>query len=50
MQKWKVKREQECLGREVCVCVFSHFRLVRSFATPRTFVAYQALLSMGFSR
>ena len=33
----------------VYVCVLSHFSYVRLFATPWT-IAYQAPLSMGFSR
>ena len=31
MGKGKIKREQECLGREVCVFMFRHFSLVRLF-------------------
>ena len=33
----------------ICMCMLSHFSCVRLFATPST-IAYQAPLSMGFSR
>ena len=47
--KMKLLSHEPCLNVCVCVCVYELLSHVQLFATPWT-VAYQAPLSMGFSR